>query len=1056
MKKQKIKNQYLIVAILILVILGFTSIKSVKIPSNNSQINNEWNFFNLRASALINLTGNPIFIDDLDSLNDWNVAESQTWCSGSGYFNDPYIIRNVLIDGLYLTPCIEIKNSVVWFIIDNSTLYNGRFESIKLTNVTNGVFVNNTLTKNKFGLNALQSYNNTIIENELVNCSLNGIKMDECENNTIIENSVISNTNHGMYLDECYYNSFINNDISQNQDCGAILISGNFNKFIGNYFNNNGENGLQFSTNLCNYNNVTGNTANSNYYSGFQFSGNANNTLFNNTACYNDNFGIEIRGCQNCTVSRNIVKYNHREGMWLSDDYGLFIENNYLKANDKSGFILWESRDLTFRNNIMIGQEEIKFKGTRSELSSFDIDPSNKINGRSVHYYTSLSDLEAANFTNSGHSILVNCTDSTVENSSGVALYYSNNITVQNNDKIFDLYAGVYLYYSDYNNISRNIISDCFKGLSLSYGNFNDINNNTIMNNDEYAIYFQESSNTNISNNKIYECGIGIDAEDGSLAEIMSHNFDTNNFVNDGKLYYYESENYLDNNNFTDAGQIILANCTQAKISNLNTSVSLYYSNDNEITNVNVSHYFNYGIMLHGSHGNNITHSYFNGNSMGLLIRSSNSNNISNNIVRNSLGTGSWEFWFIEDPGNGIFLTSSHNNIVSHNWLENNTHYGLSLRHSDNNDVIGNNVRYNVYGGVYSYHGDNNNINKSRVYQNDGYGMFLKGCNSNTFFDNFISNNNKSGTLLESSDNNEFISNDLCYNEYGTYLDSLCNGNTFYLNNFTSNIILNAYQATGNNWNGVTIGNYWDDYTGKDTNDNNIGDSAHIFGTGTDNFPIWWDAPVISINSPSSSENFEVAPSFEIVVIEGVENTTWYTLDNGLTNITSSGSTSTIDETLWYSTADGSKHLIFYVNDSKGYFDQVSVDITKITDIPQIEIISPALNQEFGVHPPEFTIIITDASSIVSMWYSLDGGITNNSFMGLTDTIATITWNNAPEGEITLTFYAKDLVGNIGFENRIIIKNLSATPPGIPGFNIFILLGAITVVFFVINKRKRF
>ena len=1057
MKKQKI----LFILILSLVILKLTSIGSIDNSTSTSLINNEWRGFNLKTAKLINLTGNPIFIDDLDPLNNWDVAESQTWCSGNGKFNDPYIIKNILIDGLFLTPCIEIRNSINWFLIENCTLFNGRFESIKLTNVTNGVIANNTLSKNQFGLRALQSHNTTFIENEMISCTGNGIIMEVCENNSVIENNIILNGWDGIYLDECHYNSFINNNVSFNQDTGVFVRTGSYNNFINNSFNNNDENGVQFYTYYgpCNYNNVTGNIANSNYYSGFEIFGSINNTIYNNTACYNNEFGISIGGCQNHIVSKNKLKHNNYEGMRLSDTSDSIIVNNYLEDNDESGFILLGNRDLTFRNNVMIGQEEITLRGTISQLASFDIDLSNKINGRSVYYYANVNDLDSSDFTDSGHSILVNCTDSIVTNSSGIALYYSNNISVRNNKKISDLYDGIYIYNSDYNNISRNVISDCFKGINVETSDFNDIINNTLRNNNEYAIYFHESSNTNISENKMYECGIGIDAEDGSLEEIMSHNFDSNNYVNDGKLYYYESENYLNNNNFTNAGQIILANCTGATISNLNTSVILYYSSDNEITDINVSHYFNYGIYLHRSHRNNITHCLINENSMGMLIRISNNNNISNNIVYNNLGTGSWEFWHIEDPGNGIFLTSSHNNIVSYNWLENNTYNGLSLRHSDNNDVIGNNISHNNYGGIYSYYGDNNEINKSRILQNDGYGLFLKGSNSNTIFENLITNNSNSGILLESSDNNEIISNDLCYNEYGAYLDSLSNGNTFYLNNLTGNFILNAYQATGNNWNSATIGNYWDDYTGKDTNDDNIGDGVHNFGTGTDNLPIWWDAPVILINSPSSGGNFETNPSFEIVVIEGVEDTIWYSLDNGLTNISSSGLTGTIDENEWYNTTDGPIHLIFYVNDSKGYMTQASVYITKITDIPIIEIISPTLNQEFRDQPPEFTITITDTSSIVSMWYTIDGGINNNSFTEFTDTIDPITWQSAPEGNITLTFYAEDELGNIGSESRVIIKDLSETPgdtpPRIPGYNIFILIGMITIITLVILKRQK-
>ncbi len=382
---------------------------------------------------------------------------------------------------------------------------------------------------------------------------------------------------------------------------------------------------------------------------------------------------------------------------------------------------------------------------------------------------------------------------------------------------------------------------------------------------------------------------------------------------------------------------------------------------------------------------------------------------------------------------------------------------------SDNNDIIGNIITNNDYGGIYSYYGDNNEFNDSKIYENNGYGLYSEGSNFNTVSNNFIINNDNSGLLLESSDNFEIIGNYLCFNEYGAYLNKYSNDNTFYLNNFTGNFNVNAYQATvTNDWNSVTFGNYWDNYTGKDANDDNIGDSAFNFTTGTDNYPIFWDSPDISLNAPILGESFETAPSFEIVLVEGVNHTSWYTLDNGTTITISPGLTSTINETKWSSAADGPIQLIFYVNDSKGYVDQVSVDITKITDIPQIIIILPTLNQVFGTQPPTFTISITDTSSIVSRWYTIDGGTNNNTFTGLTGTTTSSTWDTAPEGEIIVTFFAEDEIGNIGFSSRSIIKDLSVIiddiddnpPQQIPGYNLLSLLGVTLAISIIFAKLK--
>jgi hypothetical protein len=56
--------------------------------------------------------------------------------------------------------------------------------------------------------------------------------------------------------------------------------------------------------------------------------------------------------------------------------------------------------------------------------------------------------------------------------------------------------------------------------------------------------------------------------------------------------------------------------------------------------------------------------------------------------------------------------------------------------------------------------------------------------------------------------------------------------------------------------------------------------------------------PEVIINSPYQNELFgSVVPNFNISIVESNLDTTWYTLDNGITNITFSGLTGTINQT---------------------------------------------------------------------------------------------------------------------------------------------------------------
>ena len=61
---------------------------------------NDFNTETLRKSGFWDLTGTPISIDDLNSSKDWAYAKANyNWVSGSGTWNDPYIIENIIIDG---------------------------------------------------------------------------------------------------------------------------------------------------------------------------------------------------------------------------------------------------------------------------------------------------------------------------------------------------------------------------------------------------------------------------------------------------------------------------------------------------------------------------------------------------------------------------------------------------------------------------------------------------------------------------------------------------------------------------------------------------------------------------------------------------------------------------------------------------------------------------------------------------------------------------------------------------------------------------------------------
>ncbi|MFX0033665.1 MAG: SBBP repeat-containing protein [Candidatus Hodarchaeota archaeon] len=102
---------------------------------------------------------------------------------------------------------------------------------------------------------------------------------------------------------------------------------------------------------------------------------------------------------------------------------------------------------------------------------------------------------------------------------------------------------------------------------------------------------------------------------------------------------------------------------------------------------------------------------------------------------------------------------------------------------------------------------------------------------------------------------------------------------------------------------------------------------------------------------------------------------------------------------------------------------------------PLITINSPDLNQEFGTVAPEFNITIQHHYLLDSIWYTIDGGLTNfsltlptnwiegdNFYSEVIGPIDQTAWNLRPDDYIPIRFYAADIAGGEGFEERTVIK----------------------------------
>ncbi|TFG22518.1 MAG: hypothetical protein EU529_10300, partial [Promethearchaeota archaeon] len=397
-------------------------------------------------------------------------------------------------------------------------------------------------------------------------------------------------------------------------------------------------------------------------------------------------------------------------------------------------------------------------------------------------------------------------------------------------------------------------------------------------------------------------------------------------------------------------------------------------------------------------------------------------NSFDNNTIHPSIGN---RHIFISDLEKGSLTTIHTSDYFSYNG-EN----GISASRSGN--FTDNIISYNTQDGIYVT-GRYNRFILNHIFGNGRAGVYID-MEYTSFYENFIYNNTY-GVIINRCDSNSILDSLISNNTiYGVAIYGSVNNEILY-NNFSNNLVCNGYDEGSNMWDDFVIGNRWDDYSGKDTDDNGIGDTVYPIsgGTNQDTRPIYWDPPVINISSPLNYTLYgKDAPSFSGFIWEGVADTQWYTLGTNPEkyNFTGIFFVDTINQTGWDAFGNGTVLIHFFVNDSRGYIDQKDIIVRKDIIGPNITIINPIENKVYNATAPDFEIII-NGLNIDESWYRLWNGThwsinytiggTGSQRSGQIDQNA---WNDCPNGTVTIEFYANDTENNIGMNSTTIRKDI--------------------------------
>jgi len=244
----------------------------------------------------------------------------------------------------------------------------------------------------------------------------------------------------------------------------------------------------------------------------------------------------------------------------------------------------------------------------------------------------------------------------------GIRVWETSNHTIIDNI-IIGMDLGVYLMHSNNNYIMNNEMKDGGTGVVVGYdSSFNNISDNDFFNNSCGVSLTSGSKNNTISNNYLTGCGFSVGSDS------YQNTFFGNSINNKPFLFLVNEQDLVFDG--IDVGEIILINCNNITIQNLEVSDTTYgmkliYTDDCVITNNTFQLNKYTGITLGSCNNNTITDNYIYSNSWnGVSLNSNYPSRCSyNNISGNNI---------IDNRVNGVYISESTNNIISGNTIQGN------------------------------------------------------------------------------------------------------------------------------------------------------------------------------------------------------------------------------------------------------------------------------------------------------------------------------------------------------------------------------------------------
>ncbi len=332
-----------------------------------------------------------------------------------------------------------------------------------------------------------------------------------------------------------------------------------------------------------------------------------------------------------------------------------------------------------------------------------------------------------------------------------------------------------------------------------------------------------------------------------------------------------------------------------------------------------------------------------------------------------------------------------------------------------------------LYQGINLQNTTTSSISYSSIYNCSSSGILLYNTTNCTISNNFINLSSNTGLkIIYNSNNNELFNNSISNNSISLNI-TLSQNNIIHNNSFFNCSNIHAYDDSSNNWNTSTYGNYWDDYTGTDSNGDALGDISYgIYGNNNyDEKPLGFFVPLVNFSyAPSTPSTANTITFTDNSTDPNYENTlhlsySWDFDDDDVTDST--------EENPTYSYSDDGTYIVtLNVTNSYQQWNRTNLTIT-------VSNIGPSPSFSWNPIP----VIVNQTVTFQNTSTDSDGSIESwfwNFGDGNTSTQQNPTHTYIVSGDYTVVLNVTDDDGNTSSESETVtvtikpISNFSIDP----------------------------